>query len=116
MAVIEDQWVTLAMGTIIAGVSQLLKIVMLADSQKNTPRAARAFAMAIAGALGYFSYVMILAAFVPERLSRELMLGTASPIGWIGGDVNLAIGRFLQHKLGVPLGIPDLPSAPKDEE
>lgn len=110
-------WDVITIGSVLAGVSQLLKIYILSESDSELPSWTRLLAYSLSGAIGYFSWIQILINFWPDLATRELMLGSAGVIGWVGGDINLAIGRLIQERLGVPLGIPPLAEvAPKGSD
>jgi hypothetical protein len=104
-------WDVIAIGSGLAGISQLLKIYILSESDSALPSWTRLLAYALSGAIGYFSWIQILINFWPDFATKELMLGTAGVIGWVGGDINLALGRLIQERLGIPMGIPPLPES-----
>ncbi len=98
-------------GTVIASISQALKIVTLTEKGEAYPRPARFIAHSLSGGLGYYSFAMLMLATWGEVASPQLLLGAAAVVGWIGGNVFLALGRWLQVTFKIPLGIPE----PRDD-
>lgn len=101
-----ENWQTIAFGCFIAGLSQLTKLYMLAETSKDMPRFKRTIAYTFGGVIAYFSFVMLVSNFTPNLGRPQFILGVAGVVGWIGGNIHVSLATWIQEKLGIPLGMP----------